>query len=381
VTTVGDAGAPLVLHLTAPGDFGGRETAVAALAESLRALRQPVEVLAILDAGSVVTEHPFVVRLQAAGVPVRALTFRPRAYADEVRALRAVVRETGAAIVHSHGYRTDVVAALALRNADVALISTAHGFTGGGWKNRLYEFLQSVAWRRFATVIAVSEPLSRILVARGLAEERVRTIRNAWRPPRGSIPAAEARRQLGIEDAEVALGWVGRLSPEKGPDVALAALAELRDPRVRLHMIGAGRLQVELERLERRLDLTDRIRWHGAIQNAGALIAAFELFLLSSRSEGTPMVLFEAMAAGTPIVATSVGGVPDVLSAREAWLVPKEDPDALARMIREALTNREERGLRAKCAGERLFREFAVEPWARAHLALYREVLSGGCRS
>ncbi len=375
------AAAPLVLHVTAPGVFGGRETAVAALAESLYALHHPVEVLAVLDAGSEASAHPFVERLRDAGVPVRAPMLRPRAYADEARTLREAVRETGAAVVHSHGYRTDVVAALALGKSGVALVSTAHGFTGGGWKNRLYELLQSVAWRRFAAVVAVSDPLSRSLVARGIPEHRVRTIRNAWRPPQEPIRAVEARRRLGIGDAEVALGWVGRLSPEKGPDVALAALAALRNARVRLHVLGAGRLQGELENLARRLDLADRVRWHGAIPEAGALISAFDLFLLSSRSEGTPMVLFEAMASGTPIIATAVGGVPDVLTEREARLVPPDDPEVFARAIREALADRTETEVRARCAGERLLAEFAVEPWAHAHLALYREVLAGDGRS
>ena len=371
--------APLrILHVTAPGAFGGRETAVAALAAGLRAAGHDVEVLAVFDAAPEAREGTFVEGLQAAGVPVRALSLPPRAYRREGRALREAAASTGAQVVHSHGYRTDVVAALALARDEIPLVSTAHGFTGGGWKNRLYERLQTLAWRRCAAVIAVSGPLARTLVARGVEPARVRTIRNAWRPAREPLPRSEARGRLGIRKDELAIGWVGRVSREKGPDVALDALAALGRPDARLHVVGAGPMRNPLEEGARERGLGDRVRWHGAVPGAGALLGAFDLLLLSSRTEGTPMVLFEAMEAGVPIVATAVGGVPDVLSDREAWLVPAEDASALAAAVGAALADREDALRRAARAGERVRDEFAVEPWVDAHVALYREVLAGG---
>ncbi len=110
---------------------------------------------------------------------------------------------------------------------------------------------------------------------------------------------------------------------------------------------------------------------------AGSLLPAFDLLMLSSRTEGTPMVLFEAMEAGVPIVATAVGGVPDVLTESEGWLVPAGSSAALAAAAGEALGNGEEAKRRAARAAERLRREFAVGPWVDAHVALYREILAG----
>lgn len=365
-----------VLQVTAPGAFGGRETAVAALSSGLRAAGHAVEALAVLDEGPGAPESSFVDRLRAGGVPVRPVALPPRAYGREARALREAVASMGATIVHSHGYRTDVVAALALAREGVPLVSTAHGFTGGGWKNRLYERYQSLAWRRCEAVIAVSRPLAGALVERGVAPARVRTIRNAWRSDADPASRSEARRRLGIDADEVAIGWVGRVSREKGPDLALAALAALGRSDACLHVVGAGPLRGELEAVAGDRGLAGRVRWHGPVPGAGALLGAFDLLLLSSRTEGTPMVLFEAMEAGVPIVAAAVGGVPDVLSARDAWLVPAGDPAALAAALDAALADREEADRRATRAGERLRGEFAVGPWVDAHVALYREILA-----
>ena len=365
-----------VLQVTAPGTFGGRETSVAALSAGIRAAGHEVEALAVLDAGPGAAASPFVERLRADDVPVRTVALPPRAYVREAKALREAVAATGAEIVHSHGYRTDVVAALALARDDVPLVSTAHGFTGGGWKNRLYERLQALAWRRCAAVVAVSRPLAGALVERGVAPERVRTVRNAWREQEAPLARPEARRRLGIGEDEVAIGWVGRLSREKGPDVALEALAALDRTNARLHVVGAGPLRAELEALAKERGFGDRVRWHGPVPGAGTLLAAFDLLLLSSRSEGTPMVLFEAMAAGVPVVATAVGGVPDVLSEQEAWLAASEDVPALAASMAGALADPREAVRRTAGAAARLRGEFDVGPWVAAHVRLYREILA-----
>jgi glycosyltransferase involved in cell wall biosynthesis len=101
------------------------------------------------------------------------------------------------------------------------------------------------------------------------------------------------------------------------------------------------------------------------------LFPAFDVFVLSSRTEGTPIALFEAMAAGVPIVASAVGGVPDVVSSREAVLVTQEDPAALAAGLTETLGDPTAALERARAARRRLEREFALQPWLEQYLALY----------
>jgi glycosyltransferase involved in cell wall biosynthesis len=114
---------------------------------------------------------------------------------------------------------------------------------------------------------------------------------------------------------------------------------------------------------------------HGIVQNAGHALPAFDAFVLSSRTEGTPMVVLEAMAAGVPIIATRVGGIPQMLSEDEALLVEPENPTALANAIRAVYddpTGAQARVLRAQ---ERLQRDFGVAPWLERYESLYTSLL------
>jgi glycosyltransferase involved in cell wall biosynthesis len=112
------------------------------------------------------------------------------------------------------------------------------------------------------------------------------------------------------------------------------------------------------------------------VPQAAALYCAFDVFVLSSRTEGTPISLFEAMAAGVPVVATRVGGVPDVITESEARLVPSESPQALAEAIEATLSQGEETRRRAAGAERRLQQHFAVGPWLDRYETLYRELAS-----
>jgi glycosyltransferase involved in cell wall biosynthesis len=181
-----------------------------------------------------------------------------------------------------------------------------------------------------------------------------------------------ARRELAVSDREFVLGWVGRLSLEKGPDVLIDALVQL-PPDVVAVMIGDGRAAGQLRERAASRGVTGRIRWAGLVPHAGRLFAGFDCFILSSRTEGTPLVLFEAMAAGAPIVATTVGGVPDVVSADEAILVSHPDPAAVAAAITALRADPAGARARAAAAQGRVARERALEPW----IARYQEVYDG----
>jgi glycosyltransferase involved in cell wall biosynthesis len=312
-------------------------------------------------------------RLQAAGVRVFSQALPPRAYLRERAHYLRWFRAYQPAVVHSHGYRADLIAGSAARALGVPRVSTVHGFTGGDWKNRLYERLQLRSFRRFARVIAVSRPIRERLLEQGLHDERIAVIPNAWSPA-SLPPRGPARAQLGLADADFAIGWVGRLSAEKGADVLLAALAAGAGREAVSVIVGDGRERPALERQAGELGLTAGLRWTGMVPRAASLFPAFDCYVLSSRTEGTPIALFEAMAAGVPIVATRVGGVPDVITGAEALLVPPEDPAALAQAITAVRRDPAAAATRAARAREVLALRFAPGPWLDRHLELYRAI-------
>jgi glycosyltransferase involved in cell wall biosynthesis len=360
-------GSPSVVHVLAPNREGGLERVVTMMSVGQRA--NAVHVIAVVEP-STAEHHPFIDQLEVLGVAVTRVVVGARSYLQEYRALSALVAQLQPGVVHTHGYRADVIGGAVARAHRAPTVSTVHGFTGGGRRNRLYERVQSLALRRADAVIAVSAPLVQRLAEDGIPRDKIHCIPNGFAPVVDTVTRAAARERLGIKTDVLVAGWVGRLSREKGADVMLDALAE-SDPRWNLSIIGEGDEFDRLRRQAATLRISDRIAWHGSIANAGSLLPAFDAFVLSSRTEGTPIALLEAMNAGIPIVATSVGGVPDVVSSSHALLVPSEQP----RMIAQALSELEREPLaaadRSMRARKRLLQSFSAATWLDAVDAVY----------
>ena len=356
-----------IVHVLAPSAWGGVESVVTALASLQQEAGHDVTVCAVLtDPGA----GAFVSAVTNRGIRVVHENVAPRAYLRERRFVREVCRAVGAGIVHTHGYRADVVNSGLSRAFPI--VSTAHGFTGGGPRNRLYEFLQRRSYRRYDAVAAVSGPLASRLT--GIAARRLVTIVNGYGGHGPIVGRDEARSALCIAPQAPAVAWVGRLSYEKAADVMMEAVALLDRP-VDCYMAGDGPERSALQERAQQLGITDRVHWLGAVAGVGALLQAFDVIVLSSRTEGTPMILLEAMAAGVPVVSTAVGGVPDMIGPGEGVLVPSEVPEALAAGIQIVLDDPVSSMTRAAHARERLRTAYSGRAWAEKYLELYSDVI------
>lgn len=370
-----DSGPPRhVLHITAPAQFGGLESVVINLCSGLarRGMRQTVVTVTDVEQ----TDHAMVVALDQARVTVIPIVLPARAYLRESRALERIVRELRPDIVHTHGYRSDVIGGRVARKVGLPTVATLHGFTARSLRGHVSEWLQLRALRRFDAIVGVSPGIIERARGAGVPADRLALIPNAWSGGGATATREQLRRSLGIEDGTFAVGWIGRLSREKGCDVFIDALAHWKPTGVVASIIGDGRERTALEARARERGVGSLIRWHGALRDAGRLMRAFDAFVLSSRTEGVPMVLLEAMEAGTPVVTTAVGGVPSVVDSTEAVLVPSESPAALARALEGLRTAPDEARLRAENATRRLARQFAIDPWLDRYTELYTRVAS-----
>lgn len=360
-----------IAQVLAAGPFGGLESVVRLLALGLVERGHDVDALVLLDGAD--DESQIGSALETAGVRVHRLA-HGRSPLAERRGIRRALAALRPDVVHSHGYRADIQTGPGARAAGRPVVSTLHGFTGGGLKIRLYERLQLACLRRYDRCIAVSASIGARLRAAGIAADRIQVVQNAWAPLAPRLAADAARGALGLPPpggGTPVIGWVGRLSAEKAPDVALAALLRIEGTRPMLCFVGDGPMRVGLERTARAAGLGERVVFAGPHADAARLFSAFDVLALSSHTEGTPMVLFEAMDAGVPIVATRVGGIPEVLDERCAWLVESASPPALANALEAALSDAAEAAARADRATRVLREGFSRAAWLDAHEALY----------
>lgn len=363
-----------VLHVLAPGPLGGLERVVQTLAAAQQAsgAYDDVRVLT-LGADRPDGNAEFAAPLRARGVHVDTLATPRRHYAAEQRAIVSICRGYRAGIVHTHGARADVMAAGAASRVGAAAVTTMHGLVGGDVRNRFYEWLQRRSCRRDDAVVAVARPLASRLILSGVPAERMHVVRNAWQPTAAAFPRNVARERLGLPPGAFVIGWVGRISPEKGLDVMLRALPSplLRDAHLAVIGDGASRAALERQEGETRHAPVRTVSWHGYMAEASRYLSAFDVLAVSSRTEGSPMVLLEAMAAHVPVVATRVGGIPDIIGESDALLVRPEDPKALALAIDEVRRDPLAARHRAAGANARLQLEFDVPQWVERYRYIY----------
>ncbi len=319
-------------------------------------------------------------RLEEQGIPVRHLgrgRFDPRIVGDLVR----VARESRAAILHVHGYAAADFGRIAARRVGAGLVLHEH------FADPRMPAYQGLADRLLSPftdrAIAVSGSTRDFLVRkRHVPAARVRLIWNgaplAEFAPVTPAAALATRRELGLPAEAPVVGSIGRLSEQKGHrhllDAAVRVLAHRNDARFLI--VGDGDQMEPLRRQAEALGISSSVVFAGHRNDVRALLGALDVFCISSTYEGTPLALFEAMAAGKAIVSTAVDGCREVLEdGATGLLVPPRDPDALSLALLRCLDGAD---LRASLAGH------AREASARYDIAacvaqmqdLYDEVLA-----
>jgi glycosyltransferase involved in cell wall biosynthesis len=297
-----------------------------------------------------------------------------------IQAWRAV-RSHRLNLVQTHGYKANLIG-IALRSIwRLPWIAFAHGFTDDNWRIRIYNRLDLAVFRHADRVVTVSRALQEMLVRRGIPPTRIRLIYNAVDTGPGEVTGnVNALKQShGISQNRLVVGVVGRLNPEKGQFIFLKALRRVLEqcPDIAVLMVGEGRDRSELERYCSAHGLTDQVVFTGYRENMTEYYRAMDLLVLPSLSEGLPNTLLEAMAHGVPVLATRVGGVPEIIDRDNGVLVPPGDPERLADGMIDLLRDpvrRNELGQRGRAS---LFPKFSPEHRAAQIRSVYDEVLTG----
>ncbi len=277
------------------------------------------------------------------------------------RKLREVVAAQNIRIVCSIGYKCHILCHLACRGLNVMKLAVLHGWVRRGLKLRLYTAVAEKLLYDFDGVLTVSPQLAgEIKVKNG----RAACIGNGVDPDELERLAAIDAPVL-LPTAKPLLLYVGRLEPEKGLLDLLKAFASLKD-QAHLALIGAGPQEAELRAAVGRLGLSENVSFTGYLENPLPLIRQATLLTLPSYTEGTPLVVLEAMALGTAVIATNVGGTPEVVDDGESGLLtPARQPDVLREAIEWLLDDAELRATMVTNARKRVVAEFSQSAVAR----------------
>jgi len=320
--------------------------------------------------------------LGAAGVAVEYVRLEHLLSPQLSRALAAALRRHRIDVVHSHEFTMALCGAWAARRAGLPHLITMHG--GRYYAQRFRRRLALRAAIAFSQqLVAVSDPLAAAL-SRDLwiRRARITTIANGVRfTPAGR---SSLRGELGLTDADRLAVAVGNLYAVKGHTYLLEAVAQLSSTYPQLHvaLAGRGELAGALEGRARDVGLGGRVHFLGLRQDVANVLAAADVFVLPSLSEGLPIALLEAMFASRPIVATAVGDVPVALAGGAAGLlVPPGDPTALAQAIDRLLARPFEAQQLGNSAQVRAAAEYGIERMVQRYAALYERLLANGARA
>ncbi len=281
---------------------------------------------------------------RAAGAAFRPLDMRARLAVSTVARLRRIVREGRFDVVHSQGARADFTTRLTLVGlGGVRHVCTVQmpveGFDVGPARKTLYTALDRLSARRVDRFIVVSRALERLLVdRRGIAPERITLIPNGVEldaaARRGPAPAL--RDALGAGPDDRLIGAVGRLVWQKGFENLVRAMPAIvrAVPAARLVVIGDGPLREPLQAAARAAGVGDRVTLAGFRRDVTEFLGAVEVVVIPSLREGLPMITLEAMAVGTPVVATAIPGIVEQIDADvDGVLVEPGDAKALAAAV------------------------------------------------
>ena len=366
-----------ILLLITTSDVGGTESFVANLAAGLDRRRFDPLVCSLCPPGRIAEQ------IAAAGTPVETLGMSPRARPLElisgVLQLARLIGHLEIDLVQALLYRANMMAALAARMAwrRVVIVGGQRSLTPMTGRRAA---LGVRLTRRFveATVAVSLAVKEEIVRSEGIDPERIEVIANAIDGERFAPGDRQAaRRSLELDGNALILGGVGRLTEAKGFEHLLAATASV-DASYQVMLVGDGPCLEDLTAQAEELAISGRVHFLGRRSELETLYPALDVFVLSSLREGSPNVLLEAMACGLPVIATRVGGVPELIDDEvEGLLIPPGDADALAGALRRLAGDPDLRFRLGKAARQRVERDLTLERMVAKHEALYERLLAG----
>lgn len=350
-----------ILESITPSTIGGAEICVAATCRTLQELGAHVELFC--PAG-----RAFLELASARGISTTSWKTHGKVDPLTIIKLRRLIRSHKIDIIHTHLSTASLLGAYAAGMSGIPSVAHVHG-------------LNSTTFFRHSTlVVAVSEAVKEHLQTQGLDEHRIRVVHNGldldkFQP----MSTTEAKRQMGYDTDRPLLGIFGRLSKEKGQSIALHAMCSiLREyQNARLVLAGKGSELPNLKEVADSLQITDAVHFAGFTSDIRTLMSACDIVIVPSLKEGFGMAVLEAMALHKPVVASSVGGLKEiVVDGDTGFIVSANDPDSLASSVKNLIGNTDMAQQMGRRGRERVENHFELRNQTRKLMAVIEEALT-----
>lgn len=352
-----------VMQIVQSLECGGLEKMVISLAERLNKKSSCASICCLDKTGELAQEAEY------KNIKVIAVRKKPGIDLPLVIKLAGIFRREKINVVHTHNLGPLFYGTLAARLSRVpVVINTRHG--------REAKVSLKLLWAMNDNIVAIShDARRRLLKFNRINEERIKVIYNGIDIKKFSeINSAQNKKIFNFDSSALVIGTIARLAPEKDQFTLIDAFSEVSQKldNTRLIIVGDGTLRKELESYCRKRNLANKILFLGFRQDIPKILSIFDVFVLSSITEGISLTLLEAMAASRPIVATNVGGNPEIIdNGVTGFLVPPKSPDRMAEAIIKILSDKELAG-KMKLAGyKRVKEKFSLDRMTEAYNNLY----------
>lgn len=363
-----------VLHVIDSGGYYGAEVMLVELALAQLKAGLDVEVCSIGTQGEPEKAIEKVCREKG----VKVLPLRMKAGLNLAGGLKVILyaRSNGYQLLHSHGYKGNILLGVIPKFIrKLPIVTTVHGYTNSGAIDKmwLYEHIDRIIVRFIEHVVLVSSKMLEIPVYSKMNQSKASVIYNG-------IDQTEQNNEvetnaIEIPQHEIILGTIGRLSPEKNHALLIKMMQLLKQQEIDAYLliVGEGGLRQSLETLIKECDVEDRVRITGYVDNASHLIKCFDMYLISSTTEGLPITLLESMRASRPVISTAVGEVTNIL--KEFDLLVEATPEAFTSKVMEFINHPEQIENYGHALYQKFLNQYTSDTMSKAYSTAYKKTV------
>ena len=324
--------------------------------------------------------NEFTEKLEDKNLPNTVFFLRRTIDIDNLPRIVKLIRRNKINIIHTHGYRSDVIGLVTAKMTKIPIVSTIHGWTAINLKLKFYERCDRIALQFFDCLIPVSDQIQKSLIRSGIDSRKMVRLHNAIDvefKPFKTKPLSSLNIQK--RDGDFLIGTIGRLSPEKNiPNFLQAASFLIRKyDHLKFLVVGDGAERHKLEDMASDLGLKDKIQFTGFVNQMDKIYNILDLMVISSSTEGIPLVMLEAMKYSIPVVSTKVGGIPEVIqNGIDGILVNPQDSLQLKEAIDDLIKDKNKYAKISRNAQKRVTQDFNRSVWIRRIEEIYTNLFT-----